>query len=136
MRRAGSAPAPAPRITCKLRQDLGREDGRRNGFRQPRWRDSSHGWRRLVWILAGEARRRTRLPFSRLPALTTAATGAAQDSLEASDSPSGRKTVLLKEQLLLAQTLREWELEEGRARIRREECLRPAERGGKVPVHT
>src|SRR4051812_32735090 len=32
----------------QLRQDLGREDGWRNGFRQPRWQDSSHGRRQLV----------------------------------------------------------------------------------------
>src|SRR3954470_8804866 len=36
----------------------------------------------------------------------------------------------------LARSLREWVLEEGRARFRGEECLHPAERGGKVPVHT
>src|SRR3954470_8054118 len=36
----------------------------------------------------------------------------------------------------LARSLREWVLEEGRARVREEECLRPAERGGKVPGHT
>src|SRR3954467_11187736 len=74
--------------------------------------------------LAGEARRRTRSPFSRLPALISAATGAAQDSLEARGSLSGRKAVLLEEQLLLARTLREWVLEEGRARVREEERLR------------
>src|SRR4051812_49695798 len=51
--------------------------------------------------LADEARRRTRSPFSQLPALTSAATGAAQDSLEARGSLSGRKAVLPKEQLLL-----------------------------------
>src|SRR3954468_9485330 len=51
--------------------------------------------------LAGEARLRTRSPFSQLPALTSAATGAAQSSLEARGSLSGRKAVLLKEQLLL-----------------------------------
>src|SRR4051812_21483737 len=62
------------------------------------------------WTLAGGARRRTRSPFSQLPALTSAATGAAQDSLEARGSLSGRKAVLLKEQLLLARTLREWVL--------------------------
>jgi len=36
----------------------------------------------------------------------------------------------------LARSLREWVLEEVRARVRGEECLRPAERGGKVPGHT
>src|SRR3954464_10624849 len=71
--------------------------------------------------LAGEARRRTRSPFSLLPALISAATGAAQDSLEARGSLSGREAVLLEEQLLLARTLREWVLEEGRARVREEE---------------
>src|SRR4051812_5761900 len=80
--------------------------------------DSFGSWR------TKRAEERGRL-FSRLSALTAAATGAAQDSLEASGSPSGRKAVLLKEQLLLARTLREWVLEEGRARFRREECLRP-----------
>src|SRR4051812_8557418 len=86
--------------------------------------DSFGSWR------TKRAEERGRL-FSRLPALTAAATGAAQGSLEASGSPSGRKAVLLKEQLLLARSLREWVLEEGRARFRGEECLRPAERGGR-----
>src|SRR3954468_18848949 len=72
--------------------------------------------------LAGGARRRTRSPFARLPALTTAATGAAQDWLEARGSLSGRKEVLLEEQLLLARSLRESVLEEGRARFREEGC--------------
>src|SRR3954471_2640616 len=85
----------------QLRQDLDREDGRRNGFRPLRWQGPSHGRRRLVWILAAWARRRTRSPFPQLPALTSAATGAAQSLLEARNSLSGRKAVLLKEQLLL-----------------------------------
>src|SRR3954470_1008127 len=84
----------------QLRQDLDREDGRRNGFRLPRWQGSSHGRHRLVWILAAWARRRTRSPFPQLPALTSAATGAAQSLLEARNSLRGRKAVLLKEQLL------------------------------------
>src|SRR4051812_23682657 len=85
----------------QLRQDLDREDGRRNGFRLPRWQGPSHDRRRLVWILAAWARRRTRSPFPQLPTLTSAATGAAQSLLEARNSLSGRKAVLLKEQLLL-----------------------------------
>src|SRR3954470_12886129 len=36
----------------------------------------------------------------------------------------------------LARTLREWVLEEGRARVREEGCLRPADRSGKIPGHT
>src|SRR4051812_26688167 len=84
----------------QLWQDLDREDGWRNGFRQPRWQDPSHGRRQLVSILADLAHRRTRSPFSQLLALTSAATGAAQSSLEARDSLSGQKTAPLKEQLL------------------------------------
>src|SRR3954466_16267540 len=80
---------------------MDREDGRQNGFRRPRWQGSSHGRRRLIWILAAWARRRTRSPFPQLPALTSAATGAAQSLLEARNSLSGRQAVLLKEQLLL-----------------------------------
>src|SRR3954463_14138029 len=36
----------------------------------------------------------------------------------------------------LARALREWVLEEGRARVREEECLRSVGRSGKVPGHT
>src|SRR3954465_2007319 len=36
----------------------------------------------------------------------------------------------------LARSLREWVLEEVRARVRGEECLRPARRGGNEPGHT
>src|SRR3954471_15472595 len=36
----------------------------------------------------------------------------------------------------LARALREWVLEEGRARVREEECLRSAGWSGKVPGHT
>src|SRR3954470_798301 len=94
-------PPPAPRITCNCgktwaeRMVDGTGSGNCAGKIPPTVGIDPFG------TLADEARRGTRSSFSQLPALTSAATGAAQSSLEARGSLSGRKAVLLKEQLLL-----------------------------------
>src|SRR3954471_12045311 len=106
----------------QLRQDLGREDGWRNGFRQPRWQDSFHGRRQLVRHPGGRGAPGNEVAFLVTSGANFCGYGSGAEFAGGESFAQRPEGGPPQGALLLAQSLREWILEEGRTRARGKEC--------------